>query len=207
MALGDKYATLAELKTRVAVGNEAALSTTYDARLNNCLDTASRAIEKACGRQFNVAASATARVYEPRSAYLVDVDDISTTSGLVVKTDTAGDGTYATTVAAANYDLRPLNGVSDGETGWPYYQIVAINYTWPCYWQRAPIQVTATWGWAAVPSGVHEGCLILAEELFKLADAPFGTGGYGQFGIIRARENPFCWQRIAPYARNRVLVA
>jgi len=205
MALGDNYATRAELQLRLASG--ATISTSLNDRLDQALATASRSIEKACGRQFNLASSATARVYEPGSGYLVETDDISSTTGLVVKVDSAADGTYATTVAATNYELRPLNGVSDGEAGWPYWQICAVNYCWPTYWQRAPIQVTAAWGWTAVPAGIKEGCLILAEELFKLADSPFGSGGYGQFGIIRAKENPFCWQRIAPYARNRLLVA
>lgn len=204
MALGDKYATRAELQLRLGSGST--IPATLDTRLDDALSAASRGIEKACNRQFNVASSATSRVYEPCSTQLLEVDDISTTTGLVVKVDTAGDGTYATTVAATNYELRPLNGVVNGETGWPYFEVWAVNYSWPSWWQRAPLQVTATWGWAAVPAPVKEACLILAEELFKLADSPFGSGGYGQFGIIRARENPFCWQRIAPYARDRVLV-
>lgn len=204
MTLGANYATLTELKDRLKPGGIS--GTTFDTRLNDALSTASRSIEKACGRQFNDAGSATARVYEPCSDYLVEVDDFSTVTGLIVKVDTSGDGTYATTVAAANYETRPLNGVVDGEQGWPYWQVCAVNYVWPIYWVRAPIQVTARWGWTAVPAGIHEGCLILAEELFKLADSPFGTGGYGQYGIIRARENPFCWQRIAPYAKASAIV-
>jgi hypothetical protein len=205
MTLGASYATRAELQLRLASG--ATISSTLNDRLDAALAVASRAIEKACGRQFNDAGSASARVYEPCTLYAVDVDDFSTTSGLVVKVDTNADGTYASTIAAAAYDLRPLNGIVDGETGWPYYRICAVNSVWPTSWQRAPIQVTAQWGWSAVPAGIKEGCLILAEEMFKLADSPFGTGGYSQFGIIRARENPFCWQRIAPYARHPFLVA
>ena len=72
---------------------------------------------------------------------------------------------------------------------------------------RAPLEVTATWGWSAVPTPVKEGCLILAEELYMLKNSPFGVGGYGQFGIIRARENPMVWQRIMPYARDLAMVA
>lgn len=204
MSLGDSYATLAELQARLA---DTTIPSSKDAKLTAALATASRAVEKATGRQFNKAGAVTSRIYEPCSTYLVEVDDISTVTGLVVKVDTAADATFATTVAATNYELRPLNGVSDGEAGWPYWQVCAVNYYWPCSWVRAPIQVSADWGWAAVPAGVKEGTLILAEELVKLGDSPFGTGGYGQFGVIRARENPFCWQRIAPYARNRLMVA
>lgn len=204
MALGDSYATLAELQARIATGQT--VPSSLNTTLTECLATASRAVEKACGRQFNVATSATARVYEPCSDLLVEVDDISTTLGLIVKVDTAGDGTYATTVSSSNYELRPLNGVVDGEQGWPYWQIHAVNYCWPIWWQRAPIQVTATWGWTAVPAGIKEGTLILAEEIYKLRDTPFGTGGYGTFGIIRARQNPNCWLRIAPYAKSAAIV-
>lgn len=204
MALGDSYASLAELQARIATGQT--LPSSLNMTLTEALATASRAVEKACGRQFNVASSATARVYEPASAYLLEVDDISTTTGLVVKVDSAGDGTFATTVSSTNYELRPLNGISDGESGWPYWQIRAVNYCWPTSWVRAPMQVTATWGWSAVPAGIKEGTLILAEEIYKLRDTPFGTGGYGQFGIIRARQNPNCWLRIAPYAKVDAIV-
>ncbi len=207
MTLGASYATLAELKTRVATGNESSLSTTYDSRMTDCLAAASRSIEKACGRQFNDAGSASAREFEPCNGLWLDVDDFSTTSGLVVKTDTAGDGTFATTLAATSYKAYPLNGISDGETGWPFYRLKAVTTCWPTYWRLPPIQVTARWGWTAVPSGIHEGCLILAEELFKLADVPFGTAGFSQFGIIRAQENPFCWRLIQRYARTRIMVA
>ena len=203
MALAYKYATRAELKFRCGIPDA---TTTYDTRVDDALNTASRDIEKACGRQFNKAGAVTARVYEPCSAYLVEVDDFWTTTGLVVKTDTAADGTYATTVASTNYELRPLNGVQDGESGWPYWKVCTVSYLWPAIWQRAPIQVSADWGWNAVPSGVHEGCLILAEEIFKGSDTPFGSGGYGSFGIIRARQNPFCWQRIKHYAKQQAIV-
>lgn len=203
MALGAKYATRDELKARVGIP---LADTDHDTRLDNVLDTASRDIEKATGRQFNDAGSATAREYEPCDTVWLDVDDFSTVTGLVVKVDSAGDGTFATTLASTFYKPYPLNGVVDGETGWPFYQLKAVNYAWPGSYYLPPVQVTARWGWTAVPSGVHEACLILAEELFKLADTPFGTGGYSQFGIIRARVNPHCWQRIAPYVRHRVLV-
>ena len=205
MALGDSYATLAELRSRVGITDAA--NTTEDAKLTAALAAASRGIEKSCNRQFNDAGSATAREYEPCREYWLDVDDFSTVTGLVVKSDTAGDGTFATTLAATTYKAYPLNGISDGETGWPFWKLRAVNYCWPLYYQLPPIQVTARWGWTAVPTPVKEGCLILAEEIYMLKNSPFGVGGYGQFGIIRARENPMVWQRVGPYARDPVLVA
>lgn len=208
MALGDSYATLAELRGRVGITDAA--FTTEDTRLTAALATASRGIEKLCGRQFNVASSATERLFYPDSDYCTDVDDISTTTSLVIKTDAGNDGTYETTWTTADYQLEPLNGVVDGESGWPYYRIRAVGSAWfPCVnaTERAPLSVTAIWGWAAVPTPVKEGALILAEEIYRLKEMPFGVGGYGQFGIIRARANPMVMARIGPYVRYPLMVA
>jgi hypothetical protein len=207
MALGDSYATLAELRSRVGITD--VTNTAEDTKLTAALAVASRGIEKACHRQFNVAASATARIYYPTGDWKTYVDDISTTTDLAIKTDSAGDGTYATTWSAADYQLEPLNGIVDAESGWPFYMIRCVgSRRFPCVSATsiAPLQVTAKWGWAAVPAPVKEGALILAEEVYSLKNTPFGVGGYGQFGIIRARENPQVYLRIAPYIHMPVLV-
>lgn len=205
MTLGANYATLAELRTRVGITDVA--NTTHDSELTAALDAASRGIEKSCNRQFNDAGSATARIFYPDNDCLAAIDDfISITS---VKTDPSNTGTYTETWATTDYQSEPLNGVVDGESGWPFWQLRAVlNRRFPrvYYDQRAPLEVTARWGWSAVPASVKQGCLILAEEIYKLRDSPFGVGGYGQFGIVRARENPMVWARIGPYARNMLMV-
>lgn len=208
MALGDSYATLAELRSRLGVTD--ATNTTEDAKLTAALAAASRGIEKVCNRQFNLASSATARVYYPDSRLRARVDDFASTASLAVKTDESSDGVYETVWTSADYQLEPLNNVVDGESGWPFYWIRAVgSQRFPCVsaTDRAPLEVTAIWGWAAVPTPVKEGCLILAEEIYKLKDSPFGVGGYGQFGIIRARENPMVWTRVGSYAYMPVMVA
>lgn len=201
MALGANYATLEQLKLRLEMtrGDD-------DNRLNAALAAASRGIEKFCGRQFNLADSASARVYRPTSHCLCMVDDFASLTTL--KTDDSDTGTFGTTWSTTDYELAPLNGVVDGEAGWPYWRIKAVGYSkrFYCY-QRATVQVTATWGWPAVPAPVTEACLIAAVELVKLKDTPFGVGGYGDFGIVRVRENPFTARMLAPYQRNSVLVA
>lgn len=204
MALGDSYASLAELKKRIglAVGD-----TADDDALTAALAVASRGIESCTHRQFNDAGAATARLFYPDTAARTRVDDFSTTTGLVIETDTSGDGTFATTWAASDYELQPLNGVADGMSGWPFWRIKAVGRYFPCRTSRASLRVTARWGWTAVPAPVKEATLILAEDVFKLKDSPFGAGGYGEYGRIRARENPNVWLRIQPYVRDAVLVA
>jgi hypothetical protein len=48
---------------------------------------------------------------------------------------------------------------------------------------------------------------MLAEETFKLKDAPFGVAGFGDFGVVRVRENPAVARLLAPYKRYPMLVA
>lgn len=202
MALGDSYATTAELKSRLDITDS-----TDDTRLTEALSSASRGIEKFCGRQFNKATSASARVYYPRAACWTDVDDFHTTTGLVVATDDGDDGTYETTWSTSDYQLEPLNGTVDGETGWPYSTIRGVgSRNFPTTSHRAPVQVTAQWGWNAVPSAVKEATLVLAEDVFKLADTPFGAGGFGEFGRIRARENPHVVMLVGAYRRHVAMV-
>lgn len=201
------YATLPELRSRVGISSNS--DATEDAKLQDALLAASRGIEKICHRQFGLATTATARVFYPDGYCKTKIDDFWTTTGLVIATDTAGDGTYATTWASTDYQVEPLNGIVDGEQGWPYWVIRAVgSYRFPCVDSAslAPLRVTAKWGWSSVPAPVKEGCLILAEEIYSLKNTPFGVGGYGQFGIIRARENPMVYTRIAPYIHMPVLV-
>lgn len=200
MAFGDPYADLADLKVRLDIDRN-----DDDARLTEALAAASRGVDKFCNRQFNTASSATARKFRPLGATLCHVDDFQSITSL--KTDDSNIGTFSTTWNSTDYELEPLNGVVDGETGWPYWHIQAVNSKWfPCF-RRATVEVTALWGWAAVPAAVKEACLIAAEEIFKLREAPFGIGGYGDFGVIRVRENPFTARMLGPYRRNPVLVA
>jgi len=201
MALGDPYATTAELKTRLGITDS-----TDDTQLGEALSVASRAVEKVCRRQFNKTTTASARVYDPDHCHLVVVDDFHTTTDLAVKYDSAADGTYETTVTSANYELRPLNGIVDGESGWPYWQIHAVNLAFPTGTGRASMQVTAQWGWNAVPAGVKEATLVVAEETFKLKDAPFGVAGFAEFGVVRLRQNPKAMEWLTPYRRTAILV-
>lgn len=203
MALGASYATSTELKTRLDI-----TVTTWDTQLGEALSAVSRAIEKFCDRQFNDAGGVSVRVFYADTAYVCRVEDFHTTVGLIVKTDQGDDGTYETTWSSSDYQLEPLNGLVDGESGWPYNKIRAVEgYTFPRCSKRAPVQITAHWGWTAVPATVKEACLMLAEEQFKLKEAPFGVAGYGAYGPIRVRTNPKVAEMLGPYRLSPVLVA
>ena len=194
------------MKSRLGIAD-----TNDDTPLTNALAAASLAIEGYCGRQFNDAGSASPRVYYPDTLTLIEVDDFSTTAGLIVAQDFSNAGTYTTILSSANYQLEPLNGVVDGTPGWPYYRIRIIQ-TWNPLWYtsigdpRTSIQITAQWGWSAVPAPVSEACLMLAEETFKMKDAPYGVAGFSQYGAVRVRDNPKIEALLMRYVRTPILI-
>lgn len=199
------YATVDELKLRIG-----ASATDKDAQIGEALATASREIDKWTRRQFHKTTTASSRVFRPDPddyGVYITVDDFHTTTDLVIAVDYGDDGTFETTWSASDYELRPLNGIVDGETGWPYCEIAAVGARrFPTCSRRAAVQVTAQWGWSAVPPGVKEAALIVAADLFKLGDAPFGVAGYGDYGPVRIRENPVATRLLMPYRRDPILV-
>lgn len=204
MALGDSYATRDELKLYANATKD-----TFDDLLDDALEAASRGIELVCHRQFNDATTASPRVYRPLHSTLVKVDDFHTPTGLIVKTNTTGaNGVFDTTWASTDFEQRPLNGIVSGQPGWPFYELWSDGTRLFPTGTFATVQVTARWGWSSVPRPVKQACLIVAEELYKLKDAPFGVAGHSEkYGAIRVRENPIAMSKLAPYVRYPVAVA
>jgi hypothetical protein len=208
MALGDPYVSLPDYKEYL-VGQANASLTGQDDNLEDALASASREIESYCARQFNKVTTATAREYTPDGRCWSYVDDFHTTDDLVVKLDTGGDGTFATTLSSSDYELSPANGIVDGMVGWPYYKIRLLNgHEFPCnYGGRSRVlQVTAQWGWNEVPQPVRAACRIMAAETWKLKDAPFGVLGLDEFGVVRVRQNKMAVSKLAPYSKTRLLI-
>lgn len=201
MALGDPYVSLAELKVRLGISD-----TNDDTGLTQAVNTASRWIEHYCRRQFNKTTTAAARAFYPEHCGLVKVHDFHTTTDLVIKTDAGGDGTFETTLTSSQYELQPLNGIVDGEQGWPYWRILAVRTTFPTGTGRASVQVTAQWGWDAVPYAVKEACYIVAQETAKLKDTYAGQAGFGEFGQMVVRRAPQALDYLRPYRHMPVLV-
>lgn len=209
MAIGDDYITSAELKAYASIDDAA-----HDPIIAAILPAVSRLVEHWCGRQFNDAGAVSARVYSPISSDLVFVDDFSTTTGLVVKTDTTADGTYATTITSGYYTVEPLNGVIDGRAGYPYRRIVVHSgESLPTPTSGPPsVQVTAQWGWSAVPADVKQACLIEATRMFRRMFTPDGllaetTAGVAGYAVrVPTDLDRTAQMLLAPYRASTVLV-
>lgn len=175
--------------------------------LERAIEATSRAIDRHCGRRFWPDSTVQTRTYRPDDAYIAWVDDISTTTGLVVKTDTTGDYTWATTwTINTDFHLEPRN-IDQGDTSaYSWTKIVAIDTElFPVATYRDTLQVTAKFGWSAVPDDIVYACLLKSASLFKRRDAVFGVAGFNQFGPVRInREDRDLQDLLRPYMRMTV---
>lgn len=182
MALGDPYVTTDDALKYAQVNDSI-----DDALMEQITRGVSRGIEAYCRRQFNDAGSATAREFDVFDRWRLDVDDFSTLTGLVVKTDTGNNGGFATTIdATTNLTAYPLNGTKNGVPGFPFEYLMMSNTqpSWPV-WISNPngplVQVTAQWGWAKVPPEVMQACLIKCARILGRRYATGGAVGAGDF--------------------------
>lgn len=204
MTLTNAYATMADLKAELNIGQA---DTSYDVKLEKALNSASRQIDRHCGRRFWQDPATVQREYYADSPYDVQTDDISTTTGLVVRVDTGDDGTYATTLTiTTQFILLPRNADHDG-LPWNSIRLVdADTTTFPIWTSGRPsVRVTAKFGFATVPDDVNKACLIQATQLFKASDAVFGGLSFDA-GILRVREtlNPMAAALVEYYVKPRV---
>lgn len=193
MALGDNYATTTELKSRLNIPVD---NTDYEPELDDALNSASREIERFTNRQFNRVETATPREFEPWVAVdYIWITDFWTRDDLVIKTDENGTGVFSTVWAATDYELYPRNNQEFGVDGFPYYKILpARNHLFPRPIRGEPrgtLQVTAKWGWEAVPAQVKLAALSLAARNFQMKDAPLGIAGSNEFGQVRVHDDKF----------------
>lgn len=177
-----------------------------DTPISIAADAACAWVIQHCGRSFEVTASGSesARVFRPKSPTLTITDDFSSTTNLTVKTDDGDDGTYENTLTLnSDFIVEPLNGIEDGLTV-PYRRIVATSWLFTTLSTVAPVQVTARWGWAAVPGAVKQAALIEGARLFKRRTSPEGVlGGFQDYGAVRVsgRDDPDAVALLRPYVR------
>lgn len=204
MPLVNAYCSVAQLREQFKDDG----SRTTTTLLERAIHASSRAIDDHCGRRFWTDAAVVARQYRPSDAYSVFVDDISTRTGVIVATDTTGDGTYATTWDAADFDLEPRNAdvAAAGSTGpaYSFTSIVAIDdKLFPLHDRRATLRITAKFGWSAVPVSVEEACILKAASLFKRKDSPDGMAGMSEFGPVRiSKRDPDVVALLHPFVRH-----
>lgn len=165
------YATIEQLREYARIND--ADDTVDDDRMARDITAASRAVDEHCHRQFGKTDTPEARVftaqgYTPRwQRTIVAVDDVMTAVGAVV---TVG----GTAVTPARW--TPSNAPSKGKP-WSRIELPGRLSLDP-----DAIEITATWGWTAVPTAVTQATLLQALRLSKRPDSPFGVAGSPDLG-------------------------
>lgn len=189
--MANEYATLIELKTALRITD-----TNDDTELQSKLTSASRRVDRDTGRRFWVDGSTSARVYQARHEELLTVDDISTSTGLIVE---IGRGLSWSTVDANSYDLLPENAEADSKA---IETLLRVNGCWPL-WGPQRVRVTAKWGWPVVPEEIKNATILLASRLFRRKDSPEGVKGFSDLGVVRvSRYDPDYDALIADYVKD-----
>ena len=123
-----------------------------------------------------------------------------------MKIDSDADGSFETTLTiSTDFVLAPLNA-ADNVPVWPYTEIrLVANYSFPqSYRGRPGVQVTAKFGWPAVPDDITRACLLYARDLHKSKDAVFNVAGINQFGALRIGQNATVMALLSPYTKVSV---
>jgi len=209
VALTNAYCTVAELADELEIN--AAEAARLNAKMERAINSASRMIDKHTGRRFWQDANVVDRQFFADDSVTCYVDDISTTSGLIVKIDDDADGTFETTLTiSTDFILLPVNA-GDLNPVEPFTEIrnVSDTVTRLPVWSygRPGVQVTAMFGWPAVPDDVEKACRVQAAQLLKASDAIFGGVSLGLDGgvlRVRATMTPLAEALLEGYCKPRV---
>lgn len=172
--------TAAGSTTALAMGNE------LDDLLTEHLLTASRDVEDFCDRvQFYADKVASARTFDIAGRVSRDktgyerlmIDDVSTSSGLIV--EVGNDGStwtaltdYVTYTPRARWPITALERLG----GWRMYR---------------KARITAKWGWPEIPSGVVTATNLRTLRLAGRRGSPEGVAGFADLGVVRiSRSDP-----------------
>ena len=180
MTVTNGYITLANLKTYLKIDDSV-----EDALLESIIESASRSIDRIANRRFYLDAAATARTYQNATYWRCQTDDIGSLTGLIVKTNPDTTGTYQLTLTqGTDYIVEPTTAVAKSR---PYTTITIVGpqaFSLPTT-LRPQVEVTAKWGWPAVPDDIEQACYILSADLYKRKDSIGGVLGLSELGAIR----------------------
>jgi hypothetical protein len=166
--------------------------TAQDNNIDTAIDSACRLIDSICGRKFSQDESVVVKTFTPKSSIYLDTPDISTTTGLIVKLDDNDDGTFETTLTLnTDYIVEPTNPrvikIIGGTTYYePYNKITILDTRSSERFDpsiKNNIEITAKWGYSAVPEDIKTATLIQALRYFKRKDTPFNTYGDINTGV------------------------
>ncbi len=166
----------------------------------------SRAVDRVTYRQFGQT-TAEARFYTPqwsvkRGQWVIECDDLFAVP-TQIDVDTAGDGTYTTSVDLAGAVMLPANNPAKGR---PYERVAlrsGLSVFRPLCAESA--RLTALWGWSEVPTAVSLGARLQASRFFARRNSPYGVAGSPDQGSeirLLAKADPDVIMAVKSYRRD-----
>jgi len=194
VAISNGYCTLAEVKSALRVTDSI-----DDSLIENAIEGASRRIDGYCGRWFYKTASTAVPIYPYDQFLVIFPADLASTT-VTIKSDTAGNGTYATTLTqGTDYILEPTDAPLRGR---PYQRARMLGgktFSLEVTPSFPTVQCTAEWGWSAVPDDVREACVLLSMRQFARLNAALGVVGFADMAITVRAVDPDVRDLLAPY--------
>jgi len=190
------YATLAQVKAALRITDSV-----DDTLLEMARVSASDLIDGYTGRTFTTSGTVT-RVFAPADDYVLQTDDIAGTA-VTITSSTGADGVFDVTWKTTDYQLEPLNGVSNGQAV-PFTRIRAIqDYLWPTAGGEATVRVTANYGFASIPTVITQATVLQSSRIFTRLQSPLGIAGFGEMGVVRVTRalDPDVAALVEPYRR------
>lgn len=166
-------------------------------------ETASRAIDDACQRQFGRTES-QARFYTPlwshtRQAWVIETDDFLSITEVALD---PGDGTWST-IELVKVIKLDANAPVEGK---PFERIAIRRAAMPTFsYPHECVRVTGVFGWASVPVAIEEATLLQASRFASRRDAPFGVAGSPENGSelrLLAKVDPDVAVAVKGYRRR-----
>ncbi|OGT26066.1 MAG: hypothetical protein A2Z17_06870 [Gammaproteobacteria bacterium RBG_16_66_13] len=171
-AVTDPYAVALDYRARVGK-----TGTGSDTDILAQLTAVSRYLDLRLRRFFTQDAAVVTRLYDGNGeARLWLPDDIATSTGLVVTVDLDGDYSFADETALTidtDFWLGPENADKGSEPRpWEYLDVHPSSgqlSIWPD--QQRAIQVTAKFGWPAVPAAIKEATISITRQLRDMEES------------------------------------
>ena len=191
------YCTRAEVVERLRLSAPAAGSQ-LESSIDDAIVAATAQIDNATGRTFTQVDD-VAKVFGPRSYEMMRVPDLISVTTL--KFDDDDDGTFELTIPATDYELDQVVQ----RDSFPFDTLLLLNRYFPTGRRKRTVQITGSWGFAAIPAPINQACSLLASQLAQRPGAAlFGVQSMGEMGgthIGAVRPDP---KLIGPYTRPAV---
>jgi hypothetical protein len=187
----NTYASIPDFKAYATVrGGAAGTDIADDAVIDSLLETVSRFIDNETGRHFWAGTTDDVRYYTPEESGFLFIDDLSALP-TTVKTDSAYNRAYSTTIATTDLDFEPVNALLDGQ---PFTMIEIAPHASEYFpITRKGVEITGKFGFPSVPDDIKGATLGIVLNIYQGRSGQSSAGNVSVTAsgvVIRPQDVP-----------------